>query len=41
MRRHLISDAHEWINKIPSVPTQYVAIPLLRKRAWKNERVKG
>ena len=23
MPRHLISDAHEWINEIPTVPTYY------------------
>ena len=31
MPRHLISDAHEWINEIPTVPIYYLA-----KRAWKN-----
>ena len=25
MPRHLISDAHEWINEIPSVPISYLA----------------
>ena len=25
MPRHLISDAHEWINEIPSVPIDVVA----------------
>ena len=24
MPRHLISDAHEWINEIPTVPTYYL-----------------
>jgi len=36
MPRHLISDAHEWINEIPTVPTHYLAKPLPRERAWKN-----
>ena len=25
MPRHLISDAHEWINEIPAVPIYYLA----------------
>jgi len=25
MPRHLISDAHEWINEIPTVPVYYPA----------------
>ena len=25
MPRHLISDAHEWINEIPTVPIYYLA----------------
>ena len=32
--RHLISDAHEWINEIPTVPTYYLAKPQPRERAW-------
>ena len=27
MPRHLISDAHEWINEIPTVPAYYLAKP--------------
>ena len=27
MPRHLISDAHEWINEIPTVPIYYLAKP--------------
>ncbi|KAJ6823214.1 uncharacterized protein M6B38_384705 [Iris pallida] len=27
MPRHLISDAHEWINEIPTVPVYYPAKP--------------
>jgi len=27
MPRHLISDAHEWINEIPTVPVYYPATP--------------
>ena len=30
--RHLIGDAHEWINVIPTVPTHYLAKQLLRER---------
>ena len=26
MPRHLISDAHEWINEVPSVPSHYLTI---------------
>ncbi|KRX36084.1 hypothetical protein T05_1794 [Trichinella murrelli] len=38
--RHLISDAYEWINKIPSVPIYYLAKPQPRERAWQNQRGK-
>ena len=31
MPRHLISDAHEWINEIPTVPIYYLAKPQPRK----------
>jgi hypothetical protein len=27
MPRHLISDMHEWINEIPTVPIYYLAKP--------------
>ena len=40
MPRHLISDAHEWINEIPTVPTYYHAKPQPRERAWQNQRGK-
>ncbi|PVD32422.1 hypothetical protein C0Q70_07856 [Pomacea canaliculata] len=40
MPRHLISDAHEWINEIPTVPIYYLAIPQPRERAWRNQRGK-
>ena len=33
MPRHLISDAHEWINEIPSVPT-YASPPVGRAHGW-------
>jgi len=33
MPRHLISDAHEWINEILTVPIYYPAKPQLRERA--------
>ena len=32
MPRHLISDAHEWINEIPTVPIYYLAKPQQRER---------
>ncbi|KAL5696893.1 hypothetical protein ACHQM5_031248 [Ranunculus cassubicifolius] len=32
MPRHLISDAHEWINEIPTVPVYYPAKPQPRER---------
>ena len=40
MPRHLISDAHEWINEIPTVPIYYLANPQPRERAWQNQRGK-
>ena len=40
MPRHLISDAHEWINEIPTVPTYHLAKPQPRERAWDNQRGK-
>ena len=40
MPRHLISDAHEWIDEIPSVPTYYLAKPQRRERASHNWRGK-
>ena len=40
MPRHLISDAHEWINEIPAVPIYYLAKPQPRERAWRNQRGK-
>ena len=36
MPRHLISDAHEWINEIPTVPIYHLAKPQPRERAWYN-----
>jgi hypothetical protein len=36
----LISDAHEWINEIPTVPIYYLAKPQPRGRAWQNQRGK-
>ena len=36
MPRHLISDAHEWINEIPTVPIYYLAKPQQRERALQN-----
>jgi len=40
MPRHLISDAHEWINKIPTVPNYNQVKPQPRERAWKFQRGK-
>ena len=40
MPRHLTSDAHEWINEIPTVPIYYLAKPQPRERAWHNQRGK-
>ena len=34
MPRHLISDAHEWSNGIPTVPMTGTANPRPRERAW-------
>ncbi|EFX60998.1 hypothetical protein DAPPUDRAFT_66379 [Daphnia pulex] len=40
MPRHLISDAHEWINEIPTVPIYYLANPLQGERAMFRQRGK-
>ena len=40
MPRHLISDAHEWDNEIPTVPTYISANLQPRERAWKKLRGK-
>ena len=40
MPRHLISDAHEWINETRTVPNYYLAKPQPRERAWQNQRGK-
>ena len=40
MPRHLISDAHERINEIPTVPIYYLAKPQPRERTWQNQRGK-
>ena len=32
-RRHLISDAHEWIKEVPTVPIHHLAKPQPRERA--------
>ncbi len=43
MPRHLIGDAHEWTNKIPTVPTHCLAKPSkgtgLAKSAGKEDPV--
>ena len=40
MPRHLISDAHEWMNDIPTVPISSLANPQPRERAWRHQRGK-
>ena len=39
-RLSLISDAHEWINEIPTVPNDHLTNPQPRERAWQNQRGK-
>lgn len=34
----LISDVHEWMNEIPSVPIYYLTKQQLSEKAWKHER---
>ena len=36
MPRHLISDAHEWINEIPTVPIYYLAKPKVSEKHKQN-----
>jgi len=36
MPRHLISDAHEWINEYLTVPNYHYANLRSRERAWKR-----
>ena len=38
MPRHLISDGHDWINEIPTVPIYYLAKAQPREHAWQNQR---
>ncbi|KAH3742174.1 hypothetical protein DPMN_048910 [Dreissena polymorpha] len=40
MPRHLISDAHEWINEIPTVSIYYLAKPQAGERACAHQRGK-
>ena len=40
MPRHLISDMHERINEIPTVPIYYLAKPEPREHAWQNHQGK-
>jgi len=40
MPRHLVSDAREWINEIPTVPIYYLAKPQPRERTRHNQRGK-
>jgi len=40
MPRHLISDVHEWIKQILTVPTHYLANSQPRERAWQISRGK-
>jgi len=41
MPRHLICDAHEWINEVLTVPTHYLAKSQLRERAEINFGQRG
>ena len=36
--RHLISDAHEWMSGIPTIPVYYLAKSQPRERAWDKFR---
>jgi len=38
MPRHLLRDAHGWINEIPTVLIYYLPKPQPRVRAWDNQR---
>jgi len=40
MPRHLISDVHEWINEVLTVPTFALANPQPGERAWRIQRGK-
>ena len=40
MTRQITTDAHEWINEIPTVPIYYLAKPQPRERAWNCQRGK-
>ncbi len=40
MPGHLIGDAHEWINEIPTVLIHNLAKPQPKERAWDNRRGK-
>ncbi|OIR57196.1 MAG: uncharacterized protein A8A55_2048 [Amphiamblys sp. WSBS2006] len=40
MPRHLISDVHEWISEIPTVPMRSPAKPQPGERAWRIQRGK-
>jgi hypothetical protein len=39
MPRHQISDAHEWINEIPTGPAKYLAKPLPREKLTSKDPV--
>lgn len=41
MPRHLVSDALEWIDEIPTVSSYFLAKPLPRKRAWSFRNYMG
>ena len=40
MPRHLISDVHDWINEIPTVPIYCLAKPQPREQPWQQQRGK-
>uniref|UniRef100_A0A8C4TCS8 Uncharacterized protein n=1 Tax=Erpetoichthys calabaricus TaxID=27687 RepID=A0A8C4TCS8_ERPCA len=37
---YLISDVHEWMNKILTFPTYYLIKPQPREQAWQNQQGK-
>ena len=34
---HLVSNKHEWINEIPTVPICYLVKPYPRGKAWQKQ----
>jgi len=40
MHSHILRDANEWINALPTVPIYYLANQQPRERAWQKQRGK-